>query len=176
MTPLVLHVHPAETFPAPLSARVVFFRAGEHWQLCYQIVTTAALVLPPPAAAPEFRDNLWQHTCCEAFFARADGSYREYNLSPSGHWAAYDFRATRTGQTPRTDIPAPAIVCAPRADGFRLTTRLPVDAQATRFALSLVLETQEGQCFHLALAHPAEKPDFHHPEAFRALPDEEAHT
>lgn len=176
MTPLVLHVHPAETFPAPLSARVVFFRAGEHWQLCYQIVTAAALVLPPPAAAPEFRDNLWQHTCCEAFFARADGSYREYNLSPSGHWAAYDFRARRTGQTPRTDLPAPAIVCAPRADGFRLTTRLPVDTQASRFALSLVLETQEGQCFHLALAHPAEKPDFHHPEAFRALPDEEAHT
>ena len=176
MKPLVLHVHPAETFPAPLSARVVFFRAGEHWQLCYQIVTAAALVLPPPAAAPEFRDNLWQHTCCEAFFARADGSYREYNLSPSGHWAAYDFRARRTGQTPRTDLPAPAIVCVPRADGFRLTTRLPVDAQATRFALSLVLETQEGQCFHLALAHPAEKPDFHHPEAFRALPDEEAHT
>lgn len=176
MTPLVLHVHPAETFPAPLSARVVFFRAGEHWQLCYQIVTTAALVLPPPAATPEFRDNLWQHTCCEAFFARADGSYREYNLSPSGHWAAYDFRARRTGQTPRTDLPAPAIVCAPRADGFRLTTRLPVDAQATRFALSLVLETADGQCFHLALAHPAEKPDFHHPEAFRALPDEEAHT
>ena len=171
MTPLVLHVHPAETFPAPLSARVVFFRAGEHWQLCYQIATAAALVLPPPAAAPEFRDNLWQHTCCEAFFARADGSYREYNLSPSGHWAAYDFRARRTGQTPRTDLPAPAIVCAPRADGFRLTTRLPVDAQASRFALSLVLETQESQCFHLALAHPAEKPDFHHPEAFRALPD-----
>ena len=83
MTPLVLHVHPAETFPAPLSARVVFFRADEHWQLCYQIVTAAALVLPPPAAAPEFRDNLWQHTCCEAFFARADGSYREYNLQGS---------------------------------------------------------------------------------------------
>ena len=176
MTPLVLHVHPAETFPAPLSARVVFFRAGEHWQLCYQIVTAAALVLPPPAAVPEFRDNLWQHTCCEAFFARADGSYREYNLSPSGHWAAYDFRARRTGQTPRTDLPAPAIVCAPRADGFRLTTRLPVDAQATRFALSLVLETADGQCFHLALAHPANKPDFHHPEAFRALPEEPVRT
>ena len=171
MTPLVLHVHPAETFPSPLTAHVVFFRADDYWQLCYQIVTPTALILPPPAATPEFRDNLWQHTCCEAFFAHADGSYREYNLAPSGNWAVYDFRATRSGQTPRTDLPAPAIVCAPRPDGFRLTTRLPADAQATRLALSLVLETTDGQCFHLALTHPTDKPDFHHPQSFRPLPE-----
>ena len=171
MTPLVLSVHPAETFPAPISASVVFFRADDYWQLCYQILTPTALILPPPASVPEFRDNLWQHTCCEAFFAHADGAYREYNLAPSGNWAVYDFRATRSGQTPRTDLPAPAIVCAPRPDGFRLTTRLPADAQATRLALSLVLETTDGQCFHLALTHPTDKPDFHHPQSFRPLPE-----
>ena len=171
MTPLVLSVHSAETFPAPISAHVVFFRADDYWQLCYQILTPAALILPPPAATPEFRDKLWQHTCCEAFFAHADGAYREYNLAPSGNWAVYDFRATRSGQTPRTDLPAPAIVCAPRPDGFRLTPRLPADAQATRLALSLVLETTDGQCFHLALTHPTDKPDFHHPQSFRPLPE-----
>ena len=53
-----------------------------------------------PAADHELsrRDNLWQSTCFECFL-KGDGkeAYQEWNFSPSGDWAAYDFEAEREG-------------------------------------------------------------------------------
>jgi hypothetical protein len=46
-----------------------------------------------PAQRPCRRvDELWRHSCFEAFLMAGDGpGYREYNFSPSGEWAAYAF-------------------------------------------------------------------------------------
>lgn len=54
------------------------------------------LVVPPPAA-PVRTGNLWQSTCFELFAAGEGESYREFNLSPSGAWAAYAFDGHRGG-------------------------------------------------------------------------------
>ena len=54
-------------------------------------------------------DELWQHTCFEAFLMTGDGpGYREYNFSPSGEWASYAFHDYRQAGT-ETDESAPAI-------------------------------------------------------------------
>ena len=56
----------------------------------------AQLIVPAPAT-PERTDNLWKTTCFEIFVAGEGAAYREYNLSPSGQWASYDFDRTREG-------------------------------------------------------------------------------
>src|SRR5688500_19029231 len=51
----------------------------------------------PAPRAPRFVSRLWQHTCCEVFVARRGSSaYHEFNLSPSGEWAAYAFDGYRS--------------------------------------------------------------------------------
>ncbi|HEX8513029.1 MAG TPA: DOMON-like domain-containing protein [Allosphingosinicella sp.] len=50
-------------------------------------------------------DELWRHTCFEAF-VRVGGeeNYLEYNVSPTGHWAAYRFDRYREGMAPATEM------------------------------------------------------------------------
>ena len=60
-----------------------------------------ALRIPPPRAAAR-RDELWKHTCFEAFVAENAGDgYRELNFAPSGEWAMYSFTGYRPGHEPR---------------------------------------------------------------------------
>ncbi len=54
------------------------------------------LVIPSVGAA-ERTDDLWRTTCFELFIAGEGSGYREYNLSPSGAWAAYEFNDYRAG-------------------------------------------------------------------------------
>ena len=49
-------------------------------------------------SSKERQDNLWKHTCFEAFFARPDSEqYWELNVAPSGHWNLYQFDGYRSG-------------------------------------------------------------------------------
>ena len=51
---------------------------------------------------------------------------------------------------------------------------LPPDADG-RLGLSVVIETLDGAISYWALAHPSEKPDFHHPDSFiLTLPESSA--
>ena len=62
------------------------------------------------------------------------------------------------------------------ADYVALEARieLPLDAEGP-FGLSAVIETIDGAISYWALAHPAEKPDFHHPDSFvLTLPESSA--
>ncbi|MGH8135505.1 MAG: DOMON-like domain-containing protein, partial [Steroidobacteraceae bacterium] len=74
-------------------------RAGAELSLEYWIegeVSRLAL----PAAGPALRaDDLWRHSCFEAFLQSDAGpGYLEFNFSPSGAWAAYRFSARRRGR------------------------------------------------------------------------------
>jgi hypothetical protein len=47
---------------------------------------------------PNRGEELWRHTCFEAFVrVGGDEDYLEFNLAPSGDWAAYRFRRYREG-------------------------------------------------------------------------------
>ena len=132
-----------------------------------------ALRIPAPSVAgtPAVADALWRATCCELFVSTAlTAGYREYNFSPSGQWAVYDFGAYRQPAPTLQAVAPPEIRFAPRPDRLQLDVRLPPGslpaADSLRCTLAVVLEARDGSLGYWALAHPAGQPDFHHPAGF----------
>ncbi|WP_114228093.1 MULTISPECIES: DOMON-like domain-containing protein [Sphingomonas] len=127
---------------------------------------TDSLVIPDKPRRGR-HDDLWKSTCFELFVEPAAGAgYREYNFSPSGAWAAYDFAAYRAGMT------KPAIE-PPESDVEDIGDKLLVDAvldlpERGRFGLAAVVEEVGGTKSYWALAHGADKPDFHLPACLAA--------
>lgn len=120
-----------------------------------------AIVLPPPAAS-ERADNLWRTTCFEIFWQPLGGTYyREFNLSPSGRWAAYDFDSFREGMRD-APVDAMALACSHDDSGLVLRAQiaadLPIPAQV---ALNAVVEHADGGKQYWALAFPPGPPEFH---------------
>ncbi len=127
-----------------------------------------------PAPAPEQRtEGLWRHTCFEAFLELEGGGYLEFNLSPSGQWAAYRFEAYRDGMAPLEPFEPNEIAFARTGDGLSLKTALELpDLEGLpaegpwRLGLAAVVEDANGRIRYWALAHPPGKPDFHHSDGF----------
>jgi hypothetical protein len=127
-----------------------------------------AIALPAPG--PSIRtDNLWQTTCFEIFWQPLGAAgYREFNLSPSGRWAAYDFDAFREGMR---DAPVGAIALASSQSDSELVLKatiaadLPVPAQV---ALNAIVDHGDGNLQFWALAFGPGKPEFHS-EACRSI-------
>jgi hypothetical protein len=126
-------------------------------------------LIPPPAEARR-ADELWRTTCFEAFL-RIPGTdgYREWNFSPSGAWAAYDFTGWREGRTD-PEVAEPYIRLEDNFTWWALGATFPVEADAIwSLGLSAVLEERDGTVSYWALAHPpGAKPDFHQPDCFAA--------
>lgn len=133
----------------------------------------AALALPTPVASVR-ADELWRHTCLEAFVGAAgDPGYYEFNLAPSGQWAAYRFDGYREGMADAADAVDPRIVTEAGADRFTLRAVLALGGLPNltqdavwRLALSAVIEQTDGRKSYWALAHPPGQADFHHTDGF----------
>ena len=156
--------YPDETKFCPAAISVEIENEGGLLRLRF-IVEGDPDVVAWPAEAPARRaDGLWRHTCFEAFVATRDG-YREFNLSPSGQWASYRFDGYREGMRAADEV-----CVIERLDRSRnpivLEGRIELPADARRLALSAVIETMDGSTTYWALAHPSDKPDFHHPDSF----------
>jgi hypothetical protein len=126
---------------------------------------TLDLRIPTPHA-PAPADALWRTTCCEIFLgAVGKPDYREFNFSPSGQWAAYDFVDTRQRASEPVDSQAPMLASERSEDWLRLIATLPKSAlprgDTLRIALAVVLEANDGSLGYWALTHPPGKPDFH---------------
>jgi hypothetical protein len=128
----------------------------------------------PSAQPPRFSEGLWRHTCFELFVRRGGApAYHEFNFSPSGEWAVYAFERYREGVAvvdcdldPRTAVEATASTLKLTA-GIPLRALSPTHADgALSLALCAVIEDVEGALSYWALAHPADKPDFHHRDSF----------
>lgn len=134
-------------------------------ELCYRVYGGLDHLLIPPPAARNRTDGLWEHTCFEAFMRPLDGEgYEEHNFSPSGAWAAYAFSGYREGMR-MLDADPPAIDWRSGVSS-ELRARIAVPKHRLRLGLSAVIEEQGGRKSYWALAHPAAKPDFHHPDSF----------
>ncbi len=140
---------------------------GLLW-LTFEVVPSRVILIPELTAGQR-RDGLWQSTCFELFVTKPTG-YAEFNFSPSGNWAAYEFSGYREGMTKIAVRPTPAI--AVFDDGDRLTVSVALDRtalpQGAQFGLCAVIEEADGTKSYWALAHPPGKPDFHHPTCFAA--------
>ncbi len=117
-------------------------------------------------------DELWKTTCFEAFLKPDGGeSYVELNLSPSERWAAYAFASYREGMTERQFPHEPQCTIRIGTGVTIFDAAVPSDGipvLPAALGLSAVIEEAGGVKSYWALAHPADKPDFHHPACFAA--------
>lgn len=137
-------------------------------ELRFQLSGQLGKLRIPSLCEPARKDQLWQHTCFEAFIAD-DGAtdYREFNFSPSSEWAAYRFSHYRQGMAPEEAIQPEGLRVLRTDRELTFETRLPLrPAGALRLALAAVIESESGTLSYWALRHPAERPDFHHPGSF----------
>ena len=112
--------------------------------------------------------DLWQHTCFELFLRDREGSYLEFNFSPSTQWAACAFDGYRSGMRDAPDSMQPAIRFVAGGEGLALMAEiegLPSEG-SWQIGLCAVIEEKNGNKSYWALAHPPGAPDFHHPACF----------
>ena len=167
---LTLWFHPEAPPDDPAMAVEVFF---DRWpdgraELSFHLhAETGELVLPQ---LPKGRaDGLWRSTCFE-LFVQTDTGYREYNFSPSGGWAAYDFSGYREGMRPAELDHPPEIDTDDAGDRFILDAVIDLHGEG-RFGLSAVVEERSGTKSYWALAHAPGTSDFHAEACFAyALP------
>ncbi len=163
---LLCHPDTAAVHVRRIAVEVV--RKGDALLLRYRIACAPHLLRLPKSADPVRMDGLWQHTCMEAFIAGADGSYCEFNLSPSGAWAAYDFASYRAGMRDRETTP-PLIAGEEGGDFFELAATIDVTGLSGKLSLTAVVEEAGGTKSYWALAHANGQPDFHHAACFAAM-------
>ncbi|MGA7675368.1 MAG: DOMON-like domain-containing protein [Rhizomicrobium sp.] len=170
---LALKLHPDSRCEAVTHIDVDVARLRPGNLLLHYFVTgkLSDLVLPP-VAAPARGDELWLHTCFEAFVRLVPGeAYVEFNFASSRQWAAYRFNFYRSERLVASEIGAPRIdvrsngTSAELQASLELDRLLPSDA-AWRLGLSAVIEETSGRKSYWALAHPPGKPDFHHSDCF----------
>jgi hypothetical protein len=126
--------------------------------------------IPQPRSARR-AEELWRHTCFEAFVSNGDRGYYEFNFSPSGEWAVYSFRGYRD-RAPLVDVAATKIDLRHNASAFEVDARVAVPTLALdrapqlKIGLAAVIEEKDGVLHYWALRHPPGKPDFHHGDNF----------
>jgi hypothetical protein len=128
----------------------------------------------PAVTASTRADELWRHTCFEAFIRpSADEAYFEFNFAPSTQWAAYRFDRYRSGMRVASEVGTPQIEVERAGERFTLQATLQWDESSTlgpaaawRLGFSAVLEETGGAKSYWAVAHPSGKPDFHHADCF----------
>jgi len=147
------------------------WRNPGEWQLQFQVAAPpSALKLPPPAASVR-TDGLWNHTCFEAFLRNPlDGVYLEFNFSPSGQWAAYQFDGYRAGMR-ELPVSAPDISGSnPAEPNYSLSVNFEHPGLwkgvGCQVGLSAVIEESDGTKSYWALDHAPGKPDFHNADGF----------
>ena len=139
--------------------------------LVYVVTGKISDLAMPPVAAAVRADELWRHTCFEAFVRPMPGdAYYEFNFAPSTQWAAYRFDGYRGGMRVATEIDVPRIDVQAAPERYTLQaaldlSRLPRDA-TWRLGLAAVIEETGGRKSYWALAHPPGQPDFHHSDCF----------
>ena len=143
------------------------------FQCCYPHASSDTQILLPAPTEPIACDNLWQHTCCEAFVSAPDGDgsdndgdgYLEFNFSPSGCWAVYRFDAYRVRDASFVCPFVPQIEFRSNADGFELiatiSPKVLPKANSWLVGLTAVIETTDAHKSYWALRHDAAAPDFH---------------
>lgn len=166
-----LHAHPGTPAAALSGIAVAAERCGDL-VLTYCLDGAPASVTPSLLGAATRRraDELWRHTCLEAFVKPAGGeAYWEFNLAPSLDWQVYAFDFYRRGRQP-VAIEPPAVASRHGKRGWEMAVRWPlaglVPAGLWRLALAAVIEEVDGAVSYWALRHAPGKPDFHHPDAF----------
>lgn len=167
-----LKLHPGSPCAAVTRLEVDVDRAPGALVLHYVITGRIGDLILPAPATPMRADNLWQHTCFEAFVsASAETTYYELNFAPSAQWAAYRFEGYRRGMAVAEEARAPAIEVAKGDTSYELRASLQLeellpDDAPLRLGVAAVIEDANWGKSYWSLAYPPGKPDFHHSDCF----------
>lgn len=128
------------------------------------------LIIPAKAQASRFRDELWKHTCFEAFFQdEGSGKYWEFNFSPSRDWAIYRFQDYRQ-RIGNPDLEKIELIIQQERYPNDLVMKIDIKPMELfsigGVGLTTVLEHKDKKISYWALTHPRPKPDFHASESF----------
>lgn len=169
---LTLKPHPDTPCATLREIAVEVARSDARLSLVYEVAGDLTQVRLPDPQRGGRADELWKHTCLEAFVAAGAG-YREINLSPSQQWAAYAFDGYREGMRGDEAVRLESVADERTDERYQLTAVLEltdlVNSDAWSLGLSAVIELQDGSKSYWALAHAPGPPDFHHPDAFAAV-------
>src|SRR3974390_3765271 len=124
-----LKLHPESPSFAVSNIEVVVTRPSVDDLILSYIVTGKMNEVRMPPVMPAGRaDELWRHTCFEAFVRASSGpAYYEFNFAPSTQWAAYRFDSYRMGKHVATEISAPRIDVRSNEECYTLRTSLELD-------------------------------------------------
>jgi hypothetical protein len=172
-----LYSHPDYPHDPATSVYASVVRKGGQLQLRYLLSGRIARIAIPAPTQPARADELWQHTCFEVFLRPPEGeAYCEFNFSPSGLWAAYRFRARRSGMANVAEAEPGAAALSVGAGLVTLDLALDLSALPDlppdapwRVALTTIVEQADGSKSYWSLAHPQGKPDFHHADNFALI-------
>jgi hypothetical protein len=171
----LLRLHPdSRCFAAAHIEVEVAHPRADSLALTYLVTGKMSDIRMPPVMAAERSDELWRHTCFEAFVRASTGAeYYEFNFAPSTQWAAYRFSSYRSGMRAASEISAPPIEVRSSPDCYILQVSLELNRLSGlprnalwRLGLSALIEDINGGKSYWALTHPAGKPDFHHADCF----------
>lgn len=168
MHSLICHPNHLSLAPQIAISCAVTSTAEQGLLLRYQVTGELESIKLPAPTSPVPTDGLWEHTCFEAFIAtQGDLRYYEFNLAPSGLWAAYGFDAYRERRAWNTPE-APHSSIYQENTSLILELKLPACALpsypqmlALDIGVTAVIETQTGALSYWALHHPAAQADFH---------------
>jgi hypothetical protein len=170
-----LTLHPDSRCIAATSVEVeiVLPRSGDL-VLQYRVRGKISDLRMPSVTASTRADELWRHTCFEAFVCAPPASgYYEFNFAPSTQWAAYRFSGYRTGMSVAREVAAPRLAVQSAGDSYSLQATLALKkllalpaGEPWRLALSAVIVEANGRKSYWALAHPPGEADFHHLDGF----------
>lgn len=171
----VLTAHPDTPCGAVAGLTVEARLAAPAVLVCdYTLHADTSRLRMPASHGGERHDELWRHTCFEAFVSVPGApGYYEFNFSPAGDWAAYHFDDYRRGMNAVYLVQAPTLHVQLRPARLELFATVELAglpdldaARRLRLALAAVVEDQAGALSYWSLLHPPGKPDFHHPDAF----------
>ena len=172
----LLSLHPeSRSFAPAQQVEVEISRSRTDQLVLFYTLTGKMSDIRVPAVTRAARsDQLWRHTCFEAFVRTLSGEeYYEFNFAPSTQWAAYRFSSYRSGMSVAPKISTPSIEVRLKPDRLTLRATLELghlmdlpDKTLWRVGLSALIEDMNGRKSYWALAHPPGKPDFHHADCF----------
>jgi hypothetical protein len=169
-----LRLHPDSSCLAVRHIDVEVLRPqADSLTFAYSVTGTISDVAMSPMAGATRTDELWRHTCFEAFVGSPlSVPYYEFNFAPSTQWAAYRFSDYRADMRVATEINAPQITVQSNPERYVLQASLDLSqlllsrGATLRVGLSAVIEEIGGRRSYWALAHPPGKADFHHSDCF----------
>lgn len=170
-----LSAHATTPCPAVDRIEASASREAEVLALEFRLLGDIARLRVPARRTCSRADELWRHTCFEAFVAPVGSEgYCEINLSLSHEWAVYTFDRYREGMRTPDDAGPPSLIVGDGPGYVSLSARIALRArmpaaQGWQVGLCAVIEDAQGKVSYWALAHPREKADFHDRNGFVLL-------